>query len=307
MPTRTQCALLAFGLLTAPALAQDASESAVESEASPPKTGFSLRFDTEWIGSADLDTGPGDVSVTRLGASFGIRHIVNPRLALRFGASVEHSQYDFSGATGLVAGTADPFDDITITTVSVGGEYASSETDAWIFGVFVRSAGESGADFGDTIDGGIMLGYRHTFSETFSLGAAVNVGTELEDDIYAIPIVIIDWQINDKWRLATTEQARVQLRYEHADAWAFGVEGGYERREFRLDQSGPLPHGVVDERRIPLAAFATYTASPNFIITGRIGTSVWSEFEFSNSRGNFVSEDELAASLALGLSLTVRF
>lgn len=308
MPTRLMRSFLVLAFVTGAASAQAEDENTVqETTLDQPKTAFSLTFDTEWHGTADFDTGPGDISITRLGAAFGVRHSINQRLALRFGASVEHSVYDFSGATGFVMGTADPFDDVTISTISLGLEYAPNEADAWFVGGFVRSSGESGSDFGDTINGGVRLGYQRVFNDTFSLGAGVALGTELEGDLYAIPLIIVDWKIAEKWRLLTSERAAIQLRYQHSDTWTFGLEGGYERREFRLDESGPLPSGVVDERRIPFALFATYTASPNFIITGRVGTSLWTELEFSDRRGNKISDDELDAVLGLGVAVTLRF
>lgn len=298
---------LAIGSMTLGAQAQD--DPATEAAAEDPlaKTSFSLTFNTEWIGTADFDVSPGDVSVTRLGAQFGVRHPINQKLALRFGASVEHSVYDFSGATGLVAGTGDPYDDVTISTINLGGEYSPDEVNTWFFGGFVRSAGESGAEFDDTISGGALLGFRHAFSDRFVLGVGAAVGTELEDDVYIVPFPIIQWKIDDRWTLASGERAGLALSYKASDAWTLGLEGGYERREYRLDDNGPLPSGVVDERRVPIAFFATFTPGANFIITGRVGAHFLNEFEFQNATGATLIEDDTEAALGVGLDLTIRF
>lgn len=298
---------LALGSFAIAAHAQDEPAAEAPAEDALAKTSFSLTFNTDWVGSADFDTSPGDLSVTRLGAQFGVQHPVNDKLTLRFGAGVEHSLYDFSGATGLVAGTGDPYDDVTITLVSLGADYASNDTDVWSFGGFVRSAGESGATFDDTMSGGALVGYRHSFSEKFTLGAGLVVGTELEGDVYVVPFPIIRWNINDRWTLASGERAGLALSYEASDAWTLGVEGGYERREYRLDDNGPLPSGVVDERRVPIAFFATFTPGPNFVITGRVGASLLNEFDFQNSSGVTLVEDNTEAALGFGLDLTIRF
>jgi len=298
---------LALGSFALAAHAQDEPAADAPAKDALAKTSFSLTFNTDWVGSADFDTSPGDVSVTRLGAQFGVRHPVNQKLTLRFAAGVEHSLYDFSGATGLVAGTSDPYDDVTITTLTIGGEYATNETDAWFFGGFVRSAGESGATFDDTISGGALIGYQHAFSDRFTLGVGAAVGTELEGDVYIVPFPVIKWNINDRWTLASGERAGMALSYKASDAWTLGVEGGYERREYRLDDNGPLPSGVVDERRVPIAFFATFTPGPNFIITGRVGASLLNEFEFQNASGVTLVEDDTEAALGFGLDLTIRF
>ena len=309
MPINPRPFALALALLAAPVFAQETqdAEQALSKNNGAPKTSFSLTFDTHYSSSANFDTFAGDLSISRLKASLGVRHTINPKLALKFGASVEQSFYDFSGATGFIAGTGDPFDDVTMATLGLGFDYKSNDTDTWIFGGFVRTTGESGADFSETIDGGIQLGYKHKFSDTLTLGGVINVGTELEDDIYAIPVPLIDWKITDKWHLVTDDQANVQIRYEYSDEWTFGLQGGYERREIRLDETGPSPSGIVDERRVPVALFATYTPGPHFVITGSIGTSLVNNYEFTNLRDNFISEDDADPSLALGLSLTLQF
>jgi hypothetical protein len=305
------CPILAACLFALPAAAQDAESTDTPTdqpiEEDHNKTSFSLTFNTEWIGTADFDASPGDVSVARLGARFGVRHELTKQLALRFMGSVEYSAYDFSGATGLVTGSSDPYDNITISTLSLGADYSPDETNAWFATGFVRSSGEAGADFGDTIVGGLDIGYRRQINDKLALGIAISAVSELEGDIYAIPIPIIDWQIADKWRLLTIASGALQIRYTHSDTWAFGVEGGYERREYRLDKNGPLPSGVVDERRIPIIAFATYTPNPNFVVTGRLGSHIWAEYEFENSAGNQVSNDETGAAISAGLDLTIRF
>lgn len=304
---RYLCPILAACLFALPAAAQDADSTDTPVDESNNKTSFSLAFNTDWIGTGDFDTSPGDVSIARLGARLGVRHEMSKQLALRFMGSVEYSAYDFSGATGLVTGTSDPYDNITISTIGFGADYTPDAKNAWFATGFVRSSGEAGADFGDTIAGGANFGYRRQINDKLALGIALSAVTQLEDDVYVIPIPIIDWTIDDQWHLLTTTEGNLQLRYTHSDTWAFGLEGGFERREYRLDKNGPLPSGVIIDERIPIIAFATFTPNPNFVVTGRLGSHIWANFEFDNSAGNQVSEDDVGAALAAGLDLTIRF
>jgi hypothetical protein len=287
--------------------ADSASDAAAAVAAPSPRTTASLTFGGQFVGEADFDDSPGDLSITRLSANLGVRHTLTDHAALRFGFGIEHSHYDFSNATGLIAGTDDPFDDVLIARLSAGADFKIDDTHAWFVSGSATSSGEGSADFDDTITASGMVGYTHTFGDKLTLGAAVIVSTRLEDDVLVIPVPIVRWKLADQWTLATGEGANVRLTYQPTQAWAFGAEGGWERREFRLDDDGPQPSGIALDSRIPIGVFARFTPNRNIVIAGRVGAHVGSNIEISNSRGRKISDDDLDAAIYGGLDLTLRF
>lgn len=296
-------------VLVAPCIAQQAAEQPADEQARAAlsKTGFSLEVAGRWIGKSDLDASPGEVGVARVSTRLGVRHQLSDKVGLTFAAELEHSVYDFDNATGLIAGTSNPFDDATIATLSLGAQVRVSEQNAWFVTGFVRSAGESGADFNDTITGGGIVGFQRTFSKDLTLGIGVLASSELEGDVYIIPVPMVRWQIAERWSLATGQGADVRLAFAPSERWAFGLEAAWDRREFRLDDRGPLPSGVVDERHIPVGLFARFTPNANFSLDAHLGTQLGSEIEIENRNGNQVGQDDIDPALYAGLDLSIRF
>ncbi|MCL4220312.1 MAG: hypothetical protein KJZ65_02970 [Phycisphaerales bacterium] len=303
----TRPALVALLSLAAAASGQDSSP--VQNAETKPlaNTSFSLSFGGTWIGEADLDESPGSLGIARAAARFGVGHKLSEMISLHFGADLDYSVYDFSDATGLVAGTDDPFDDATTVTLSLGADFKSGERNTWFVTGFARSAGESGAEFDKTITGGGIVGFSHSFSDDFTLGIGVLVSSELEDDVYVIPVPIIRWNINERWSLNSGDRANVQLAYAPSDRWTIGAEVSWDRRRFRLDDEGPLPSGVVEERHVPVGVFAVFTPNPNIELAARVGAHLGSEIKIDDDNGDRVGKDDLESALYAGFDVRFRF
>lgn len=271
------------------------------------KTSFSLEVGARWIGKADLDASPGELGIARVGGQFGVSHQLSDAVTLTFGAGVEHSVYDFDNASGLVAGTSDPFDDATEMTLSLGARFKSGEQNTWFVTGFVSSSGESGSEFDETITGGGVVGFTHTFDEKLTLGIGVLVSSKLEDDVYIIPVPVIHWQINERWSLLTGERANVRLEFAPSKTWAFGAEVAWDRHEFRLDDEGPLPSGVVDERHVPVGVFARFTPNPNIAIEGNVGLNAYSQLQIDDRNGVRVADEDIDSAIYAGFGVRVRF
>lgn len=301
---------VAISALLAIAAASPAQDSVpIETAESKPlaNTSFSLSFGGTWIGEADLDESPGSLGIARAAARFGVGHKLSETVSLNFGADLDYSVYDFNDATGLVGGTDDPFDDSTIVTLSLGAQFKSGEHNTWFVTGFARSAGESGAEFDETITGGGIVGFSHSFSDDFTLGIGVLVSSELEDDVYVIPVPIIRWNINERWSLNAGDRADLQLAYAPSDRWTIGAEVSWDRRQFRLDDEGPLPSGVVEERHVPVGVFAVFAPNANMELAARVGANLGSEIKIDDNNGDRVGKDELDAGLYAGFDVRFRF
>lgn len=303
----TRPALVALLALAAAASGQDSSPVQTAETKPLANTSFSLSFGGTWIGEADLDESPGSLGIARAGARFGVGHKLSETVSLNIGADLDYSVYDFSDATGLVAGTDDPFDDATTVTLSLGAQFKSGERNTWFVTGFARSAGESGAEFDQTVTGGGIVGLSHSFSDNLTLGIGVLASSELEDDVYVIPVPIVRWKISERWSLNTGERADVQLAYAPSERWTFGAEASWDRRRFRLDDEGPLPSGVVEERHVPVGVFAVFAPNPNIELAAHVGAHLGSEIKIDDDNGDRVGKDDLESALYAGFDVRFRF
>jgi len=74
--------------------------------------------------------------------------------------------------------------------------------DRWrlIGGALVRSWGEGGANFGDTITGGIIAGFDYHPNEDFSIGLILGAFSALEDHVGILPVPTLKWQFAENWK-----------------------------------------------------------------------------------------------------------
>ncbi len=322
--TRRRNVLPTFGLaalaLAVPwASAQDdpppASRSAGASDAEAaiaPASRWTLSLDVTggYIFAGDLDRGPGDLSVAFAGARASAAYAIDKVSKITLSIGGEYWSYDFDGATGLIAGTASPFSDLAVG--SLGAIYVRQLDEHWglVVGANIQSAGESGADFGDTLTYSGIAGFRYSFSDSLSVGLTLYVSTRLEDGVIAIPIPIVEWQIDERWRFASETQpdsVLYVLSYQLSDAWNVGLGAGVYSQRFRLDKTGPVAHGLADVQRVLVAGRAVYEPSEHVELTLTGGFVVFHDIELMTAGGGHISSDEAQPSPYVGVSLGFTF
>ncbi len=280
-----------------PALAQQEAETAGESiaPAEPPRVSFSLRGDAEWIFPADLEDGAGEVSIARVGAGLETSIRIADKSRLGINLSERFSFYDFSDAMILSSGL-DPIDDASETNLGVS--FATQLNDRWslLASAGVLASAESGADFGESLTYSGLVIASYAFNERLTVGGGVLARTRLEEDVLVIPVATVDWKINDKWTLGNTGGsggARATLSYQYSDAWRFFADVGYEGREFRLDDEGPIPDGIGRDQRLPVGLGAVFTPNRNLSVHVRGGAHFLQSLEFDAADGDEFADTDI--------------
>jgi hypothetical protein len=257
--------------LAAPAIcaAQDESDPLA-------KFSFSLRSRGVFAAETDLDGG-GTVSVVRAGPTLSARYADSQTWFVNLSLGAEFSFYDFEGATGIVAG-GDPAGDFAAYTVSA--RFTSQANDDWWWFVDGRAtwSGEDGDNLGDGFTGRGTLGATYILSDTLTIGLGVAVRSRLEDDAVVYPLPIINWKINDRWTLATADNG-LRVSFAALDELTLFAAAGWESREFRLSDSGPIPGGscaTTASRWLPVrsgAPTSTSSSKPPSVLPRGTSTS----------------------------------
>ncbi len=247
----------------------------------------------------DLD-GAGDYSVGRVGAELSYDIPVWDRSTLGLGVRVERSEYDFSGATGL-AGGGDPMGGASIYGFSASLTHPLNDEFVFLGGVGVDWAGEDGADFGESalLSGVAAVSWRASEDLTLSLGVAAS--DRFEDDVRVLPFVGVEWRFADNMRLSSIEAARVLsggqgggigVVYESSEELSFVAGLAFSGREFRLDENGPLPDGVLRDDRVIAGVGVAWDPGENVSAELGVGASVWSNIETLNAAGATVGDED---------------
>ncbi len=263
--------------------------------------GASHTFETK------LKDGPGKSSVTRANASFGLGLPIAERSTLDFDISNELSWYDWKDATGFVAGKTEPVRETYDTTFAA--RFSSQISDKWIgfIGGDVNASAEWGADFGDSLTYGGLIGATYLANESFSIGVVLSVHSRLEDDARVMPVPVFSWKISEQWNLGTSAGRSLRLSYAPSEQWRFFADAGFENSEYRLDDDGSSPEGVFRDTRVPLSLGFAYVPSERITISVLGGFNVYREFVLDNRNGDRVHKDKSKTSPMLAALVRINF
>jgi hypothetical protein len=268
---------------------------------------FSLSARAQLGFNADLEDDAGDLTVSRLGANFTAIIPIGDRSRLDLGLDEEFSRYDFNGATGFVAGSSDPFDDVhrTFFTARFASQY--SERIGWFSGALFGAAREQGADLDKSLEAGGFAGVRYSVSEKLKIGGGVGVFTRLEDNPLVLPVFALEWEFADGWTLSSVARPGLTLSYAPSDTWAFSLSGLYQLRDFRLDDHGPQPDGVVRDESWDVTLGLEYHPNRQIEIDAGVSWPFSRNFKLFDSGGNEVADVDADSAPFLSAEIAFRF
>jgi hypothetical protein len=300
----------AFGLVmvlwlvlpSAAAFAQDAEE--ILDEDQMPRATLMGDVGYSWQGEADIDGG-GDVTVNRYDLGVLGRTDLTDQLrwtnSLFFGVS----DYEFGGG----GNSRNPWGTImTLRGVSKLTYMLDHQWGLTVGGVFIASP-ESGADWGDSVSGGGLLGVDFRPAKTFfiSLGAAII--TEIEDDVTVAPSINMIWLPYQDWAVRVGavpasggSAAAGEVAYQIIEPLELGLGLLYNQRRFRLENSF-----VGEDNNLPLRLRLGWTITPNFSAHVLAGAALGGELQIDDPNGNRLAKADYDPAPYVGLRLVGGF
>lgn len=249
---------------------------------------FSVRGFGEYTLEEDLDNIDGGVSVTRAGVELDLTAPLETFWLLNISFQGEYSQYEFDFDVGT-----EPWEDVSIYDLNVGVTWIVNREWSAFGGFLMEVAGEDGADFQDTMTFGGLAGARYRHDENLALTFGIIGKTRLEERDLVLPILGLDWQFDEHWKLLIDGPAlKLQTKLGRLEAWTLTFGGEWQLRDFRLDDNNPiLPEGIGRDTRVPVYAQLEWEPTENILLGVRAGVVAYQEFDFEDSSGNEVSDD----------------
>lgn len=272
------------------------------------QVGYRHLFESDFE-EGDGGADQGSVSVNRAAADLGFSIPVAENRFVDLGLGFERSWYSFDRAIGFVPGVEEPWGDVNELGFSAVYRVGVNERWSYFVGGLLDLSGEDGADAGDSLTYGGLLGVGYAASERLRLGLGVLVSSRLEEDVRVLPLPSVDWTISESLRLNIGgNRAGAELAWTMSESLTLALEGAWESREFRLEDENPAaPEGVVDDQRVPVGLALTWSPSRNMTLVARGGYMLWQEYELRDRGGDKIREIESDAAPYLGASLRIAF
>ena len=300
--------LVAWALLGATTAAAQAVDipAVLEAEAKAPPTLAIVQYGHQF--AADVEDG-GGTEHARDTAFFGLGH----RIALgehttffAIGNYTLHA-YDFSG--GRAANNRYQWDRVHRGVLA---GLIGHELDAhWriVGGGLVRTWGETGAEFDETLTGGLLAGVSYQASEDLSVGVLIGAISKLEGGVGLIPVPTVKWKVSDALRLDVGMVQLVdpgvgaQLTYQITPELAFGSGFTFQNRQFRLSgqrrASATDPGrnrtddgGVGQETEIPIFATLRFRPVPQVELDLNGGIALGGNLRVEDEDGGRLADDD---------------
>lgn len=302
MPVPARLLAIAFAALAMPAtgaLAQRLPVGATVTSASI--TGYAQL-------DADIDGG-GDFHGSGVFAIGSVLRQFTPELTAGLTLRYDYEDWKFSGSSAFGAA---PWGQINRPSVGATLVYATDAGLSFTALPSVQWAYESGASTGDALNWGAIFAVSKTYSKDLTLGIGMGAYREIDKN-KVFPVVLVDWRIDDRLRLANPVQAGpaggagLELAWTLDDRWEFAGGGAWRTYRFRLDRNGPTPDGIGEKESIPLLARATWRPTPASRLDFYAGVALAGKLTvYDQDNNELVSRDVDPAPL-LGLTFQTRF
>lgn len=313
MPKFVASSLLVFFVTMALSSPLVAQQQADQQRPRGPQEGWSTVFRGGAVTQFDTDLEEGgSYRATRFNIEAGQGYGWNRRNSVTLALSYSYDGYSFSSDNSSGIAALKPWEDIHSVNLSLPVRWGVNNDWSTFLIPSVRSSGESGANFSDTITGGILAGFAYRFGDTLTIGPGLGVISQLEENATVFPILIINWKITDKLSLETgrglaaTLGPGLTLNYKASERWSLLLGGRYEKLRFRLDEQGRVPNGIGEDSSIPLFAGATYAFNPKSSISLVGGVELAGELRQEDEEGNRISKETYDPTGFLGLTFNLR-
>jgi hypothetical protein len=270
-----------------------------------------------WMGAhyahqfeADVDNSTAEMERNSLQVIAGHRFEVGDDVFLIGNVAYHGSYYDFSNGNDR---SQLLWSDIHQATLMLGVGWKVDEHWTLVALGLGRTAGESGADFGDTLTGGSTFVVDYRWSENLSTGLMLGVLSQLEDSVAIIPVPTVDWRFADGWRfhLGMVGLAHPGVGPEisyRSDKWEFALGGSYQKRRYRLDdRAGPTNEGIGQEISFPIFARASVTPTENMNFGFMVGVALGGELRSGSDGGSKVFKNDYDPAPIIGVQANFRF
>lgn len=295
------CGLLALALAASPSLvnAQPAAPGEV-----------SLSFVASALGQREtsLDEG-GRFNWSGTDASVAVKRQFTRAVSAGINARLASERWSFKGAA---LGAAPPWKDLLRPSIGADVSWALAPDMALFAGPQLEWSYESGARTSKALSYGGVFGVTKVFSPTLFIGLGAGAFHQIDRTRF-FPFVIVNWEINEHWRLSNPLQAGpaggagLELAWTPSPDWEAAAGFAVREFRFRLRDDGPVPGGLGQNEGTPVFARVTRKFGPVAQIDLYAGWVTAGQLKLKNASGRTVQASDFKPAPLLAISGSFEF
>ena len=243
-------------------------------------------------------------------ANASLTRAFTPQLSVGLQARYEYQSWNFSEPTAF--GNVAPWKNLNMPAVGVNFTYAWAPdlfinvvpTVAWTY--------ESGANTSDAMTYGAIASISKAYTPDLVLGLGVSAFRRV-DKAQALPFFVVNWKINDKWRMnnpfaaGPAGGAGLEVVYAPDDRWEIAEGLTYRNYRFRLATDAATPSGIGENSFIPLFIRVTRKLTHDARIDFYGAITTGGKLKVDTENGDGLYSDNYKIGPALGATLVVNF
>ena len=223
--------------------------------------------------------------------------------------SYDHTDYDFSPPTAF--GAVAPWGDVRRIGISAPVILRGATEWSYLVTPSVDYVMEDDAKSSEAVIYGAVLGAAKRFGPDQMLGLGIGAFDRLEE-LRVFPFILVDWRLTDRLRLANpleagpTGGAGLELSYQAGADWMLGGGAAYRSIRFRLDETGPFPNGIGEQRGIAGFVHAGRPLGGGFRFDLYAGAIFGGELRVENANGDKLISRDFDPAPFVGVAISAR-
>lgn len=257
----------------------------------------------------DLDSG-GDVRWTEGVVSGSVIRQLTPQLSA--GVSLRYDYETWGFGNPVAFGGKAPWENLLAPNIAGTLTYAIAPSLLLAVAPSFGWSYESGANASDAK----VYGAIFSATKVVKSGLAVGIGASIVrqiDETKVFPYVILQWQIDERWRVANPFRAGpaggagLEVEYTIDNDWGIAAGGAYRSYRFRLNGDGAAADAIGENRYFPVFARLTRKLGARTNLDFYAGVSVRGRVSVDDGQDTEVVRDDYRTTPALGITLAHRY
>lgn len=255
------------------------------------------------------DDAGGSVSVERLGMRGGVPLINKEDNLLAIGFRYALHRYDFEDTTA-------DWESVQHMNLGLASRWQVNDDWLWANYAIVGISAENGSDKDQGFNFNYISIAEYKVNERLTLGPGVLVASQVDQDLNVIPIIAINWQMNDEWSFASgpseVASAGANVYFEYTpealqDKWMFTTGFSYGSQNFKIADNSFISDGSGEERLASAYLAASYKMDSGVKLSAIAGYHFFQSFSIFDDDGNELSKENLEDAPFFGVTVGFEF